>query len=536
MRRLLLVLVFLLLFSACKQPEPTSNTIRVVLEMDGTRSTYSYNRAVSVTQFLDELEIERSPLDRINPPAYTQITDGMTITIVRVTEATECRNAALNYGEDIYNRTDLAPGSREVAVEGENGEVEICERIIYEDGEEKSRSVTSQTVLREPKNRVVYVGVQDNLERVPIDGTIAYISSSQAYVMQTNNTLRRPLTTDGGLDGRVFELSADGRQLLYTRQTSDPSDLPFSNELWVILDTENPVPVRLPITNVLTAAWRPGEPYTFSYSTANPTEGGSFQGWEAYNDLWLMTIDPETGAQTDWQEIMEGNLTGIFASWGTRFQWSPDGSSLAYAKANGVGLVDLATGSFNEFALDFAYFNPAIPDNWVWVPTLSWSQDSEWVILPVHGQSAGAEEAINSPIFDIGVFRYDSGLVLHQLIEETGMWANPAYSPSALNGIGFEDYQIAYLQARNPIGSYGAEYDLVIADRDGSNPRRVFPAQSQPGMRVFNLDGGEFAWSPTGRQIVIVYQRNLWLVDIQTGIHQQITNDGQVSLPRWERS
>lgn len=549
-RKLILLIGILvaLLLSGCEPKQPQQNDIRVELVVDNTRSVYTYNRAISVQQFLDEQQIERSPLDRIVPQLYVQITDGMTITIVRVVETEECRQEEIPFGQQQRRTGSLAPGETQLIQPGVSGLREVCDTVTMEDGVVRGRNPKSSTPLRDPVDEIVYVGVADRLEPVPIEGTLVYISGAQAYLMKTSSTLRQPLTIDGNLDGRVFELSEDGRQLLFTRQTDAPDDLPFSNELWVILDINNPTETdfRLPITNVLTAAWRPGSPYTFSYSSATPDTGG-FQGWRAYNDLWLMTIDsqrPDDDGRNRIEPIIEENFSGSFAQWGTRFAWSPDGEKLAYAKADGVGLVDLENGEFLPFSntgLAFPYFSPAISESWVWQPLITWSRDSEWVATTVHGAPFGGETPNDSIVFNVGVFQTEGTMALDSLIGQAGIWANPAYSPVRVNALGFDDYQVAYLQARDWQNSVGAYYDLVVADRDGSNPRPIFPSRDQVGLRPLgyqlnsvqaNFDG-EFAWSPSGRQIVIVFQGNLWLIEVSTGLARLITDDGSISSPRW---
>jgi len=71
----------------------------------------------------------------------------------------------------------------------------------------------------------------------------------------------------------------------------------------------------------------------------------------------------------------------------------------------------------------------------------------------------------------------------------------------------------------------------VVADRDGSNARVVFPGAERPGLRPDPEDG--IAWSPSARQIALIYQGNLWVIDVKTGQAYQITSDGQASRPRW---
>lgn len=513
---------------------PNGSEFRVEVVVDGTRSTYTYNRSTSVSQFLDELDIVLNPLDDVNPPRFTPISDGMTITIVRITEETVCEDQEEPYEEKQQPRTELEPGQTTIVQQGVPGIVQVCERIEYRDGVEVRRVPTSRTVIQPPVDLIIYYGVEDTLDPVPIEGTLAYMSNGQAYIMRTTSGNRRIITPDGGLDGYVFELSPNGRQLLFTRSTPDPDDEPFSNELWVILDTtaSNPTPVNLSLSDVLTAAWRPNFPNTFSYSTADGNQG-SFLGWDAYNDLHFLQINDQDGSWIDFNTIIENNLTGNFAIWGTRFAWSPNGDQLAYAKAEGVGLVDLENGDFLSFNVSYPHFATAVDDRWVWESDISWSQDGEWIILTAHGPPYGAEDPTHSSIFNIAVFRANGTLVIESLIDQAGVWSTPRYSPPQLNDLDFEDFKIAYLQAREPLSSISSEYDLYVIDRDGSNPRRIFPVENQPGIRPVNEQGELFAWSPSGRQIAIVYQGDLWLVEVETGRAQQITLDGGVSSPRW---
>lgn len=533
----LMLLLVLVLLAACQPENSGEREIRVALIADGTQRAFVFDRPLSVEQFLRQANITLNPLDEVTPSKFTQVTDGMTVTVVRVAETEDCSSTeSLAFDQIEQPSTNLEPGETRILERGENGEVQICYTIIIADGVERDRRVKSRIVIKEPKNQIVAVGQTDTLEPVVIDGTLAYISSGQAWMIRGNSGNPIPLTSDNNLDGRVFDLSADGRQLLYTRQTDDPNDAAFSNELWVILDTNNPVPIPLGYNNILSGGWIPGQPYNLYYSSANA--GGGFQGWVAYNDLWVVRLNPRDGDTLDIDEVITDNVTGEFAFWGTRFAWSPDGTKVAYAKSNGVGLINLGTGDgdgdFGPFALNFAYYNTAIVNEWVWQPTLSWSQDGQWVVTTVHGPSYSSEAPTDSIIFDIGVFKADGSLALQSVISKTGIWASPVYSPVSVGSDGQARFSIAFLQAREPLNSYGTEYDLMIADRDGSNPSRVFPPQGLQGIRPVNLeDAMPLSWSPSGQKIAVLYQKNLWIVDVESGLPRQITNDGQTSTPRW---
>lgn len=531
MKRLNVVLLLGFVLAACTTGADQNEEIRVELIDGNVRRTYAYENPISVDEFLRRIGANVGDLDRVNPSRFTQIEDGMTITIVRVAEEVTCSEEEYPFETRRIPTDALDPGEEAIAQDGENGIMQTCERCIYENGVQTTCSVTSQTPIKEAKEQIIYYGTGGVDVPIVVEGKLAYTASGQAWLIEGNARNKRPLTTEGKLDGRVFDLSPNGRQLLFTRSTDDTTDPDFSNELWAILDTGNPEPLRLLPDNVISGAWFPGASFTISYSTAEPRT--EFPGWEAYNDMYIMRIDSQTGETLDLEDVVGVNAIGIYSYWGATYEWSPDGKVLAWSRADSVGLVDLEKGDFITL-LTFPHFDPAIVANWVWQPEIHWSQDSTMLITTLHGAPYGGESPVNSVIFDIAVLSPERGLVINAAIPKAGIWAQPRYSPIQQNSAGFPEYQIAYLQARDPLNSLGGEYDLVVADRDGSNPRAIFPSDGRPGIRPFNeAQPTDFVWSPSGSHIAIIYQGNLWIVEVASGLAQQITTDGQASHPRW---
>ncbi len=191
--------------------------------------------------------------------------------------------------------------------------------------------------MRPARDEIVYVGAEPSVAVISIVGVLAYISGDQPWTSSQHRPARRWRV--GGLDRRVFDLSADGRQLLFTRATEDDNDPVFSNELWAVLNTSarTPQAVQLFPNDVLSAQWVPGRANTLSYSTAVPTSDQI--GWRAYNDLFTVELDPQTGEaiSDSVEQIVEQNALGAYAYWGRRFLWSPSGERLAWANADSVG-------------------------------------------------------------------------------------------------------------------------------------------------------------------------------------------------------
>jgi hypothetical protein len=242
-----------------------------------------------------------------------------------------------------------------------------------------------------------------------------------------------------------------------------------------------------------------------------------------------MRIDPRTGDALNVDAVVEPSTGGLYGWWGTVYEWSPDGTALAWSRADAVGLVDLATGEL-EPLLNFPLFNPRA--DWSWRATLSWSPDAQLLLTTVHGPPIGSEPPEFSPVFNVAVADV-TGSFQTEIVENAGIWSAPQYSPLTEGESESARGYIAYLHARDIANSINtqAEYDLVVADRDGSNARILFPEPEEPGL---NAQHG-IVWSPDGQQIAFIYQGNLWVIDVDSEIAHQLTLDGNAARPVWSR-
>ncbi|HEC22114.1 MAG TPA: DUF348 domain-containing protein [Chloroflexi bacterium] len=558
---LVLALIFVPLFlvTACRSSGADGLTVTIVV--DGTSRVMTVTDAVTVNDVLRRAGVTLGELDRVNPPGYSRITDGMTITIVRVVEETVVVEESIPFERRTTLNDGLPAGETRLLQAGVNGVAEVTYRITYEDGVEVARSEIRRVLITPPQDEVVMIGSQGELPTVTVNGTLAYISGGNAWIMRQNSANRRPLTLDGGVDGRVFELSPDGRQLLFTRTLTEASaesgglvtavpptesagdNEPF-NALWVIFDTTDPEskPIRLDLFNILYAAWVPGAERTIIYSTAEPRP--SFPGWQANNDLWRAQLSVN-GAAVQRKLLLEPSSGGVYGWYGTLFALSPDGITLAWAQPDAVGVLrpvyeeeegeaDSSPTPAGPTLLPDSYarevlvsFAPRNAYDFVWVPTLAWSPDGQLIATMTHGPPLGSEAPEDSPVFNLSILNPYQGYGL-DLVDLVGMWANPQFSPARTSDEPTFDVSIAYLQAIDPLDSVVSRYRLVVMDRDGSNQRVVFPPEDEPG-----LQPQVFAWSPDGRQIALIHQKNLYLVDVVTGLAQQLTGDGLSSNPRW---
>lgn len=565
-----LLLLSILLLTACGQQ--TDERIEIVLVADGSQQTLVLNREATVSEVLAQAGIELGDLDRVNPPTFTRTEDGMIITVVRVAEETVIEQEIIPFGQSTVRNDGLSYGETRLLQAGVNGVAEVTYRITYQDGVEISRNEIRYVVIQEPLDEVVMVGSAGDLPTVTINGTLVYISGGNAWLMSQSSANKRPLTTGGGLDGRVFALSQDGQRLLFTRTTniddeapavtgteeapdedaesSSPTPTPppstqesdegpeSFNKLWAILDLSDPSSeaVELNIENALYAEWARDEDRAIFYSTAEPRP--SFPGWQANNDLWRARVSAN-GVVVRREPLASPTSGGIYGWYGTNFNLAPDGETLAWAQADAVGILaplddeqeedeetrDPADLYGRASLLDFA---PAtLYEDVVWRPTLSWSPDGAFIATTTHGTPLGDETSEDSPVYDLTLLSAD-GTIAVDIIPQAGMWSMPQFSPTRVSESGNLVGLVAFLKAIEPLNSVAGRYRLAVADRDGSNQRPLFPAEEEPGLLPQIV-----AWSPDARQVAAIHQGDLFIVDVSSGRTQQLSSDGLSSNPRW---
>ena len=504
--------LWIVFLGACGTPQP----VQVVLSVDGKEQALVVTaEQVTIRDLLSRAGVTLGPLDRVDPDLYVRVSPDIYVKVTRVKEEFETELQAVPFAHQTVRSERVPLGERRLLQAGSNGEIEITYRGVFEDGVEVAREEVRREVRVEPVDEIVVVGIQGELTSVPISGTIVYLSGGNAWLMRESSDLRRNITGSGDLDGRVFDLSQDGAQLLFTRAMTEGENAPL-NSLWMTQPSlVGEEPQSLSVTGVIWAAWAPDGRH-FAYSTAERVAG--VPGWKANDDLWLATVGDSIAAQVQTELLLPATAEIPYAWWGRIYAWSPDGSYLAYAQSNGIGIVTLADGALVRLASFPTYQTRS---HWAWVPSVSWSPDGYLLAFARHRGDVEGLSPEDSPVFDLVVVSVDGKLQV-PLVEEVGMWSGPRWSPSS--------GMLVYGQAQSPRNSQDSRYELFVIDRDGSDARRLFPPTGLMGVIAPDV-----AWSPDGDAVLIEYENNLYRVDVQTNRLDQLTSDGQSSNPRWGR-
>jgi hypothetical protein len=247
---------------------------------------------------------------------------------------------------------------------------------------------------------------------------------------------------------------------------------------------------------------------------------------QANNDLILaaVRIGQDSGRIAWTETVVPANSGGEYGWWGTTYAWSDDGERLAFARPDGVGVVDLDSPELGPSLVQVPYQTLG---DWAWVPGVAWGHDGRTLFTVRHGLPLGLESEAASPVFDVVALQPSQGSAL-AVQERTGMFASPSVSPVIEEEDGELSYLVAFLQALTPLESRDSSYRVMVADRDGSNRRFVFPAEGEAG-----LDPQRIVWSPSADRLALIYRGDLFIVDLASGLGHRLTSDRQAAIVDW---
>ncbi|WP_168356582.1 ubiquitin-like domain-containing protein [Petralouisia muris] len=135
--------------------------------------------AETVSDVLEELKITLGEDDRITPAVTEAVAEGMKIVVNRVTFDTVVETETIEYETVYEDDSSMSKGQEEVSKDGENGEKQVTYQVTYVDGEEESREAAEETVTKEPVNKVVRVGTQE--ESSPSSSGRSVVSKKAFY-------------------------------------------------------------------------------------------------------------------------------------------------------------------------------------------------------------------------------------------------------------------------------------------------------------------------------------------------------------------
>ena len=164
-----LLLIFL---TGCGAVQPQSNVLIITIFADGNSEQVEVEAGTSAREALEVSGIALDPLDKSDPPLYTVLQNGDEIHLTRVVEEYIVEQIVIPYDTQVLRNESLEEGERRLIQPGQNGKQETTYRVLFEDGVEVSRTISSTSVIEPAVSEIVMVGSQAPFTVIPIPGIL----------------------------------------------------------------------------------------------------------------------------------------------------------------------------------------------------------------------------------------------------------------------------------------------------------------------------------------------------------------------------
>lgn len=246
------------------EPDIPTHTVHILVDGE------SYDAEVfdgTVADALKKIGITLGEYDECVLDMDMPVGDGMTIEITRVSYVSRTEKKSIPY-ETVYRSTNALPsGSKQLTVEGKNGEEQLVYTDRFVNGECAESLLVEKTTLAEPVNEVYSVGKLGSKALSPVPFSIDLNEKGQPVkykdlIVGTCSAY----TSDRGNAGTV---TSSGKRAQIGIVAVDPSVIPYGTKMYIVSKDGKMV---------------------YGYAVAGDT-GGAMTAGRAYVDLFMNTYE-----------------------------------------------------------------------------------------------------------------------------------------------------------------------------------------------------------------------------------------------------
>ena len=197
--------------------------------VDGGKPKQVWSTSTTVANFLKQQGVQLGELDRVESKLEDIITPGKEIAVVRVEKVTDVVEDSIDFAVETKNDESLLKGHEKVEQPGVEGKVSRTYEVVYENGQEVSRTLMSENVLQQPTTEIVAVGTKVAVASVSrSENAGGEPNGREFYVTATAYT-----ATCNGCSG----ITKTGINLLANPHLKviavDPNVIPLGSKVWV---------------------------------------------------------------------------------------------------------------------------------------------------------------------------------------------------------------------------------------------------------------------------------------------------------------
>lgn len=133
---------------------------------DGGKEKTAMVTNQSIGDLLKDLKISLNEHDRLNADLDDRVENNRSIEIVRVTKEKVSKEIEIPYDTETKNDSNLLQGKSKVLTKGEQGKKVETYEVTKENGEEVSRELVDEEVVKESVNQIVAKGTKQPVQQV----------------------------------------------------------------------------------------------------------------------------------------------------------------------------------------------------------------------------------------------------------------------------------------------------------------------------------------------------------------------------------
>jgi len=207
--------------------------VRVAVDVDGKQLSIQ-SAEDNIQKMLQSEGLALKELDKVSPSKDMALKDGLKVVVTRVQTKDIKEVKQMDYTTTIKNDEEMEQGNKRVVQEGQPGEKEIITRTIYENGKEISKKIISETIKKQPVEKIVAMGTL-SVYTPSRGGKVIYTNSlrmrSTAYTASYADTGKGPGDSGFGItaSGAVAKRNSDS----YSSVAVDPRVIPLGTKLYI---------------------------------------------------------------------------------------------------------------------------------------------------------------------------------------------------------------------------------------------------------------------------------------------------------------